>query len=202
MTTRSGADRYHFLASQYYTADWLTARTEFQPKETYKMLPFHSTNISTTLSGPVPFLKNTFFFTGWEPLLSSTQSNSLVTYEDPQFTAWAKANWPNSIGVKLLDQYPATNVTTTGVAQTGRSSKQACGTAAAANILCSLPVVDSGVLAATNYRDALQWNARRQGLFEGPSTGTTFRHGSIWAAHLCASIITPLSITAFARSRK
>jgi carboxypeptidase family protein len=166
MTTRSGADRYHFLASQYYTADWLTARTEFQPKENYKMLPFHSTNISTTLSGPVPFLKNTFFFTGWEPLLSSTQSNSLVTYEDPQFTAWAKANWPNSIGVKLLDQYPATNVSTTGVAQTGATLfKGTCGTAAAANIPCSLPVVDSGVLAATNYRDALQWNARVDKVF-------------------------------------
>ena len=99
MTTRSGANRYHFLASQYYTANWLTARTQFQPSETFKMLPFHSSNISATLSGPVPFLKNTFFFTGWEPMLSSTQSSSQVTYEDPQFIAWAKTNWPNSVGV-------------------------------------------------------------------------------------------------------
>jgi hypothetical protein len=166
MTTRSGADRYHFVASNYYTADWLTARTEFQPRETYKMLPFHSSNISATLGGPVPFLKNTFFFTGWEPLLSSTQSSSQVTYEDPQFIAWAKQNWPNSIGVDLLSKYPAVNATTTGVAQTGASLfKTTCGTAAAANIPCSMPVVDQGVLAATNYRDALQWNARVDKVF-------------------------------------
>lgn len=166
MTTRSGADKYHFVASNYYTADWLTARSEFQPRETFKMLPFHSSNISATLGGPVPFLKNTFFFTGWEPLLSSTQSTSQVTYEDPQFMAWAKQNWPNSIGVNLLSQYPAVNATTTGVAQTGASLfKTACGTAAAANIPCSMPVVDSGVLAATNYRDALQWNARVDKVF-------------------------------------
>lgn len=166
MTTRSGADKYHFVASNYYTANWLTARTQFQPRETYKMLPFHSSNISATLGGPVPFLKNTFFFTGWEPLLSSTQSSSQVTYEDPQFIAWAKQNWPRSVGVSLLSQYPAVNATTTGVAQTGASLfKTTCGTAAAANIPCTMPVVDSGVLAATNYRDALQWNARLDKVF-------------------------------------
>jgi hypothetical protein len=166
MTTRSGADRYHFVASNYYTANWLTARTAFQPRETYKMLPFHSSNISATLGGPVPLLKNTFFFTGWEPLLSSTQSSSQVTYEDPQFLAWARQNRPNSIGVQLLSQYPAVNATTTGVAQTGASLfKATCGTPAAANIPCSMPVVDNGVLAATDYRDALQWNVRLDKVF-------------------------------------
>src|SRR5438067_4143291 len=98
MTTRSGGNKYHFLASEYYTANWLTARTQFQPRETFHMLPFHSNNISTTLSGPVPFLKQTFFFTGWEPLLSSTQSTSQITVEDPAFVTWAQQNWPNSIG--------------------------------------------------------------------------------------------------------
>lgn len=166
MTTRSGGDKYHFLASDYYTANWMTARTEFQPRDTYTMLPFHSSNISATLGGPIPFLKKTYFFTGWEPLLSSTQSNSIVTYEDPQFTTWAQANWPNSIGVKLLVQYPPSNATTTGVAQTGASLfPTTCGTTAAANIPCSLQIVDTGVLAATNYRNALQWNTRVDKVF-------------------------------------
>jgi len=167
MTTRSGGNKYHFLASDYYTANWLTARTEFQPRETFHMLPFHSNNISTTLSGPVPFLKQTFFFTGWEPLLSSTQSTSQVTVEDPAFVTWAKQNWPNSIGVKLLAQYPAVNFTRTGNPTTASSllGPTVCGTPAGANIPCSMPVVDPGVLNATNYRNALQLNARVDKVF-------------------------------------
>lgn len=161
MTTRSGTDKYHFLASEYYTANWLNARTEFQPKEKTKFAPFHSNNLSMTLGGPVPFLHQMYFFTGWEPLLSLTQSTSQQTYEDPAFTAWAQQAWPNSIGVKLLAQYPAVNVSTTGVAKHGSDLyPTTCGTAAAANIPCDLPVVDQGTFNATNYRDALQYNIR------------------------------------------
>jgi hypothetical protein len=161
MTTRSGSRQYHFVASEYYSANWLTARTEFQPKETSKFPPFHSNNISATLSGPVPKIHQMYFFTGWEPLLSLTQSTSTTTYEDPAFTAWAKTAWPNSTGVKLLAQYPAVNVSTTSVARTGAALfPTTCGTAAAANIPCALPVVDNGVFNATNTRNALQYNVR------------------------------------------
>lgn len=161
MTSRAGSDRYHFLASDYYSANWLSARTEFQPRETFHMLPFHSDNISATASGPVPFLKQTYFFTGWEPLLSSTQSSSQITVEDPAFTTWAQQNWPNSIGVKLLAQYPSVNVSRTSVQSTGSSLfGSSCGTASAANIPCALNVVDNGVFNATNYRNALQLNGR------------------------------------------
>ena len=162
MTTRSGSSKYHFLASDYYSANWLTARTEFQPRETFTMLPFHSDNISASAGGPVPWLKQTYFFTGWEPLLSLTQASSQITVEDPAFTTWAQANWPNSIGVKLLAQYPSVNVSRTGVASTGSSlfGASSCGTAAVANIPCALNLVDTGVFNATNYRNALQYNVR------------------------------------------
>jgi hypothetical protein len=162
MTTRAGSEKYHFLASDYYTANFLTARTEFQPRESFTMLPFHSDNLSATLSGPIPLLKQTYFFTGWEPLLSSTQSSSQITVEDPAFTTWAQQNWPNSIGVKLLAQYPSVNVSRTGVQSTGSSLLGAttCGTPAGANIPCTLPIVDNGVFNATNYRNALEFNVR------------------------------------------
>ena len=163
MTTKSGTSRYHFLASEYYTANWLTARTEFQPVGAFP--PFHSNNISATASGPIPKVRQMYFFTGWEPLLALTQSPSQTTYEDPAFTTWATQNWPNSIGVKLLGQYPSTNATTTSVAKRGSdlyptTSSTPCGTAAAANIPCALPVVDNGVFNATNTRNALQYNVR------------------------------------------
>lgn len=161
MTSKSGSSQYHLVASEYYTANWLTARTEFQPKETSKFPAFHSNNISATASGPVPFLHQMYFFTGWEPLLASTQSTSSTTYEDPAFTAWATQNWPNSLGVKLLAQYPAANASTTSVAKRGSDLfPGTCGTAAAANIPCSLPVVDNGVFNATNSRNAMQYNVR------------------------------------------
>jgi hypothetical protein len=159
MTSKSGSSKYHFMASEYYTANWLTARTEFQPKGAFP--PFHSSNISTTASGPVPFLKQMYFFSGWEPLLASQQSTSQATYEDPGFTTWATQNWPNSIGVKLLAQYPSSNATTTSVAKRGSDLyPTTCGTAAAANVPCGLAVFDNGVFNATNSRNALQYNVR------------------------------------------
>jgi hypothetical protein len=159
MTTRSGASQYHFVGSEYYTANWLTARTEFQPKTAFP--PFHSNNISATASGPIPLIHQMYFFTGWEPLLALTQSPSSVTYEDPAFTAWAVQNWPNAVGVKLLAQYPSSHATTTSVAKKGSDLyPTTCGTAAAANIPCTLPIVDNGVFNATNTRNGLQYNVR------------------------------------------
>jgi hypothetical protein len=82
-------------------------------------------------------------------------------FEDPQFTAWAKANFPNALGTKLLAQYPASNVTGVKVAKTAANIYgSSCGTAATANIPCSLPVFDQGVFNATNTRNALQYNFR------------------------------------------
>jgi hypothetical protein len=161
MTTRSGGEKYHFVASEYYTADWLHARTEFQPKESTKFAKYHLNNISTSLSGPVPFLHQMYFFTGWEPLLQQVPGSSQTTYEDPAFTAWAQKNWPNSVGVKLLAQYPAVNASTTAVAKYGTDLyPTTCGTTAAANIPCSLPIIDNGVFNASTYRQGLQYNIR------------------------------------------
>jgi Carboxypeptidase regulatory-like domain len=158
MTTKSGTDHYHFLASEYYTNDTMTAGTEFS----HNIPKFHSNNISATLGGPIPLLHHTYFFTGWEPLLALTQStNSSATFEDPQFTAWAKANFPNTIGTQLLAAYPASNVSDVKVAKTAQAIYgSSCGTAAEGNIPCTLPVFDTGVFNATNTRNALQYNVR------------------------------------------
>ena len=158
MTTKSGTDHYHFLASDYFTNDWMQTGSEFS----HTIPKYHSDNMSATLGGPVPFLHQTYFFTGWEPLLSLTQStNSAATFEDPQFTAWAQQNFPSSLGTKLLVEYPATNVSDAKVTQIASGIyKNTCGTPAAADIPCSLPVFDTGVFNATNYRNALQYNVR------------------------------------------
>jgi hypothetical protein len=158
MTTKSGTDRYHFLASDYFTNNALTAGTEFS----HTIPAFHSNNMSATLGGPIPFLHKTYFFTGWEPLLSSTQStNSATTFNSPEFTQWAQQNFPSQPGSALLKAYPASNVSDVSVAKTAQQIYgSACGTAAEANIPCSMPVVDQGVFNATDYRNALQYNVR------------------------------------------
>lgn len=161
MTSRSGTNQYHFMASDYYTADWLHARTEFQPKQTAKFAKNHLNNMSFTLGGPIPLLKQTYFFTGWEPLIQQEPGTSQTTYEDPAFTSWAKTQWPNSIGVKLLAQYPPSNASTTGVASYGHDLyPTTCGTASAAYIPCALPVIDNGVFNASTTRNGLQYNIR------------------------------------------
>lgn len=158
MTTRSGTNRYHFLASDYFTNQYLTAGTEF----VHKYAPFHTNNVSATLGGPVPFLHKTFFFTGWEPLIGLTSTgNGTYNFESPEFTQWAKQNFPNTLGTQLLSSYPAVNATITGVAQTAaKGFPGTCGTSATANLPCNMPLFDTGVFNATKYRDALQYNVR------------------------------------------
>jgi len=158
MTTRSGTEHYHFLGSEYFTNNMMQAGSEFS----HTIPKYHSNNISATLGGPVPFLHQTYFFTGWEPLLSLTQStNSSAVFEDPQFTAWAQQNFPNALGTQLLAKYPASNVSNAKVTKTASAIySSTCDTAATSNIPCSLPVFDTGVFNATNYRNALQYNFR------------------------------------------
>jgi Carboxypeptidase regulatory-like domain len=158
MTTKSGTNSIHGSASDYFTYQKLWAGTDF----VHNYSPYHSNNISATIGGPIIPHHQFFFFFAIEPLRASTSTgNSTQTYEDPQFTAWAKANFPNTLGTKILTSYPASNATTTGVIATANTVfPGTCGTAATANIPCTLPMIDSGIFNGTNYRNALQFNTR------------------------------------------
>ncbi|HEY1338043.1 MAG TPA: TonB-dependent receptor, partial [Bryobacteraceae bacterium] len=158
MTTKSGTDTFHGTASDYFTNQRLFAGTEFL----HKYSPYHSNNMSATIGGPIIPRHQFFFFFAIEPLRASTSTgNSVQTYEDPQFTAFAKANFPNTLGTKILTSYAATNATTTAVSRTAAQVfAGTCGTPAAANIPCDLPVLDSGIFNGTNYRNGTQFNVR------------------------------------------
>ncbi len=158
MTTKSGADQFHGLGSDYFTYQNFWAGTEF----VHNYAPFHSNNISANLSGPIIPHHQFFFFFGIEPLRSLTSTgNNVITFESPQFASFAGGAFPNTIGTKLLTAYPASGATITGVAQTGAQLfPGTCGTSATAFLPCSLPVLDNGIFNASNYRNALEWNAR------------------------------------------
>src|SRR5262245_31985020 len=69
-TTKSGAERFHGLVSDYYTSDKMYAKTVFMgPNDEYN--PFHANNVSVAVGGPVLPKKRVFFFTAAAPLRSS-----------------------------------------------------------------------------------------------------------------------------------
>jgi hypothetical protein len=164
MTTKSGTNRYHGNASDYFTYQKFLARTEF----TQKYNPFHSNNISATIGGPIiPRREAGFFFFGIEPFRASTAVTSNVTFNDPAFAAWAKTAFPNTIGTKLLNTYPVSNVSNVQITQTAASiypvntkGNPICGTPSTFNLPCSTPILDSGNYGDTSYRNGNQYNVR------------------------------------------
>jgi hypothetical protein len=158
MTTKSGTDQFHGNVSDYFTSEQLWAGTEF----VHNYSPFHSNNMSASIGGPIIPKHQFFFFFSIEPLWSlNSTGNSQTTFEDPAFTNWAATNFPGTIGTKLLTTYKPTDGTPTGVSSTAAQLfPGTCGTAAAANIPCNLPVLDNGIFNSTSYRNGTQWNVR------------------------------------------
>lgn len=162
MTTKSGTDRFHGLASDYFTYENFWAGTEF----THSYLPFHSNNVSANIGGPIWPHHQFFFFFGIEPLRSSSAAVNTTTFEDPAFVSWAQGAYPNTLGTKLLTTYTPNGAATTGVAETAGQYFGAgnCGAGSAitalASLACSTPVIDNGVQSLNNYRNGLQFNVR------------------------------------------
>lgn len=169
MTTKSGSDHFHGNISDYYNDQHLWAGTEF----THKYAPFHSNNFSGTIGGPIIPKHQAFFFFSIEPLRASTSTgNSSTTFEDPQFAQWASANYPNTVGTKVLTTYPAARASGVSVLQNAQqyfgkdaSGNYLCGTAATNNIPCNLNILDTGIFNATSYRNGTQWNLRIDKVF-------------------------------------
>ena len=104
MTTKSGADQFHGLASDYFNYQSMYAKYSL-PGSDHKYSPFHSNNFSANIGGPIIPHHQFFFFFGVEPLRSSAatgnQSDHLpgsgvcgfrfgelpqhVRHEDPQY---------------------------------------------------------------------------------------------------------------------
>jgi Carboxypeptidase regulatory-like domain len=165
MTTKSGGNRYHGNASDYFTYQKFLARTHFSGSSYH---PFHSNNISATIGGPIiPKHDAGFFFFGIEPLRASNAVSSGITFNDPAFAAWAATAFPNSLGTKLLNTYPVSNVSGVTVTKTAANfypvnttGQPICGTPSTFNLPCSTPMLDSGNYGDTAYRHGTQYLIR------------------------------------------
>ena len=175
ITTKSGTDRYHGFASEYYTYQGLYARGEYGPKAGTRVAPFHTNNLSFGVGGPVIPNHKFFFFVGYEPYLSlASNGASNYTFEDPAFVAFATAARPNSPEVQLLNKYTPSNLTFTSVQSTAAqafgtptatSPNTGCGTPSTDNIPCSTPVIDNGNFNSSSYNNSKQYNIRMDKYF-------------------------------------
>ena len=161
MTTKSGEDRFHGLVSDYYNKESMYAKYSL-PGSDHAYNPFHSNNISASIGGPIIPGKQLFFFLAVEPLRSSASTgNQVLTFPDPQFAAWAKANHPNTFGTKILNTYTPSNATVSGVTKTAQDIfPSRCGTPATDNLPCATPMIDSGVFNSSNFRNGMQYFGR------------------------------------------
>jgi len=176
-TTRSGTDQYHGSASDFFNYQGMYASQHFSGP----YLPFHSNNMSFTIGGPViPHNHHLFGYFAVELLRSSQSTNGSLTFADPQFTAFAQTNFPNTVGTHLLTTYLPANISGVGVSKTALdifgTGANGCETAATSNIPCALPMIDSGSFGATQIRNGTQYFARLDSVFKNDRVyGSLFR---------------------------
>lgn len=134
-TTKSGSDRFHGSAANWFYYQKMFASQHFVG---YPYKPFHSNNMDFALGGPIFPHHNSFFYFAVEPLRSSSSAGGLVTFIDPQFIAFAKANYPNTVGTHIMSTYQPSGVTPVTTSAT----------------------VDTGSFGATSKRNGTQYFAR------------------------------------------
>lgn len=158
-TTKSGTNQYHGAANYWFTNQDMRARTSLPFVRSYA--PFARQNLSGGFGGPI--IKNkTFFFAALEMLRSKNSVTGIETYEAPEFVQWARTNFANSIGTKLLTDNPINGPVTTNVLRRASDILGAanCGTAATNNIPCNLPMVVQGTWSRSPYKNGLQYSIR------------------------------------------
>src|SRR5947207_7952468 len=173
LTTKSGSDQFHGLASDYFSYQSMYAKRSL-PNSDHPYNPFHSNNFSAAIGGPIIPRHQFFFFFGVEPLRSSASTgNQTLLFPAPEFAAFAQANNPGTFGTKILNTYVPTKVAVGGTPPItadkyfGNDPKDPqnrplCVTQPAAleNIPCSTPMIDSGIFNSSSFRNGDQYFLR------------------------------------------
>ena len=168
-TTRSGTDRFHGSAEDYFYNQKMFASQHFVG---FPYQPFHSNNMDFAIGGPIFPHHNSFFYFAVEPLRSSQSAGNQVTFADPAFIQWAQTNHAGTVGSNILKTYLPTGVSS-ATAETadnyfGRVNPSdptspficAANPASIDNIPCNLAIQDTGSFGATSVRNGTQYFAR------------------------------------------
>src|SRR5579863_2649263 len=121
-TTRSGTDKFHGSAADWFNYQGMFASQHFVG---YPYQPFHSNNMDFAIGGPIVPHLNSFFYFAVEPLRSSASAGGSVTFADPAFITWAQgANAPiataATVGTGVLAKYRPVGVSGASVSQTAQ----------------------------------------------------------------------------------
>jgi hypothetical protein len=166
-TTKSGTDKYHGSAADYFNYQKMFAHQHFSGA----YLPFHSNDLSFAVGGPVIPGHKLFFWFAIEPKRSSISAGGLYSFVDPQFLAFTQATpaLAGTVGTHVLNTYLPAGLSGATVLQTAQdilgTGPNGCGTAATNNIPCSLPMIDNGFLGATSIRNGTQYFGRLDKVF-------------------------------------
>jgi hypothetical protein len=177
LTTKSGSDQFHGMASDYFNYQPMFAKYSL-PGADHPYNPFHSNNLSGTIGGPIIPHHQFFFFFGIEALRSSASTgNQAVSFADPAFASWALANYPDTFGTKILNTYLPERVTVSGVSlSASQVFPTTCGTAATNFLPCATPMVDSGTFNSANITNGTQYFVRIDKYFKNDRIyGSFFR---------------------------
>jgi carboxypeptidase family protein len=158
-TTKSGTDQFHGSAEDYFNYQGMFAAQHFVG---FPYKPFHSNNMDFSIGGPIIPHHNSFFFFSVEPLRSSSSAGGSATFAAPEFIAFAQANNPGTVGTHILSTYLPSGIVGATTSSTASQVLGAgvCGTPAAENIPCNLPMMDTGAFGATSVRNGTQYFAR------------------------------------------
>ena len=97
-TTRSGADKFHGSASDWFNYQGMFANQHFVSSAGSPYKPFHSNNMDFAIGGPIIPHHNSFFYFAVEPLRSSSSAGGSVNFPAPEFISFAQANYPGNSG--------------------------------------------------------------------------------------------------------
>jgi hypothetical protein len=182
MTTKSGSDRFHGSAADWFYNQKMFATEEAQVGPT-KYLPFHGNNMSFSVGGPIVPHHKLYGFFAVEPLRSASAASGSITFADPQFIAYAQAGsglpvpLASTVGTHVLSTYTPANVSNV-TAETadnyfGRVNpkvptspficqpvSQGGNPAEIDNIPCSLQMQDTGTFNAVGIRNGTQYFVR------------------------------------------
>ena len=164
-TTKSGTDRFHGTASDWYNYQGFFANQHFVSSEENPYQPFHSNNMDFSIGGPLVPHHNSFFFFALELLRSSASSGGSVTFAAPEFISFANANYPGTVGSGVMAKYLPQGVGDVTVQQTAQdvfgAGAGGCGTTAGQNgVPCDLPMIDIGSFGTTSIRNGTQYFGR------------------------------------------
>jgi hypothetical protein len=162
--TKPGTNRFHGTASEYFTNDVLTARTEFEycaPGATgcTAIPPFSRNEFGGTIGGPI-IKDRLFFFGGYFGLRASNSTTDTATVEAPQFVQFVQQTFPNSLANTFFKQAPPSASPTVNLLTAAQVEAANPGFFPTAAFPADLPVEGSVIIPLNLPHDAYQWHIR------------------------------------------